>query len=271
MIASHLTIAHDARGPSNTITSGDASSLLALIEACRVIERGLADVMLVGGAGTRLNPNQLLRRNGRNVSRSIADPPSACRPFDAQRDGMVNGEGAGALVLESRGHAESRGASLVGRVLGGGRAFEGALSSGDFPLRASQSGTGIRRSIAAALADARLRPDAIGHVSACGVGTIEDDAREARAIRDELGDVPVTAYKSYFGNLGAGSGAVELAATLLALRDGIVPPNRNFRQADPACPIAVVKGEPIRTERSAAMVLSQSVVGQCAAVIVGLP
>ena len=117
MAASHIAIAHDARGPNNSIVLGDVSSLLAISEAADVIRRGWADVMLAGGTGCRLHPTALVARGDALLSHRADNYQAACRPFDRDRDGLVNGEGAGAILLESREHAERRGARIRGEVL----------------------------------------------------------------------------------------------------------------------------------------------------------
>ena len=261
MAACHIGIAYDARGPNNSITHGDVSSLLAMTEALHIIRRGHADVMIVGGFGARLNLTQLQYRGDANLSHRENDPAAASRPFDADRDGMVNGDGAGALVLERREHAERRGATVLATVRGVGDSFEPRLT----PKPAT--GIAIRRSIQHCLADAGLAADQIGHVSAHGVSTIHDDPLEAQAIRDCLSDVPVTAFKSYFGNLGAGCGAVETVASVLALQHNEVPRTLNYETADPECPVNVVHGESLVGAKPTAMILSQAGTGQAAAII----
>ncbi len=264
MPACHISIAHGARGPTNSITLGDVSSMLAIIEAAAIIRRGQADLMIAGGAGSRLHPTPLLYRGDSNLSHRGQLPEAACRPFDAARDGMVNGEGAGAFVLESRHHAEKRGAVLKARILGEGMSCE--------PLMNGQAnrGRGIRNAIQAALRGSHLSANQIGHVNAHGVSTIPDDIVEAQAIRNCLGDVPVTAPKSFFGNLGAGTGAVEMAVSVLSLATGEVPPTLNYSQPDPDCPVNVVRGEPIRTNQRTALALGQSSgTGQAAAIAIG--
>lgn len=122
MAACHVSISLNARGPSNSITLGEVSSLVAIQEATRIIQRGAADVMIAGGASNRLHPNVVIFREQRLMSRSTRDPASVCRPFDRDRDGMVAGEGAGAIVLESRA-IRARGAKVLARVLGFGNTF----------------------------------------------------------------------------------------------------------------------------------------------------
>ncbi len=261
MTACHIGIAHDARGPSNSITHGDVSSLQAMTEAMHIIRRGDADVMIVGGFGARLNVTQLLYRGDANLSHREDDPTAASRPFDAGRDGMVNGEGAAAFVIERREYAERRGATVLATIRGTGDSYEARMT----PTPAT--GIAIRRSIMLSLASAGLDAKDIGHVSAYGVSTIHEDPLEAQAIRDCLGDVPVTAYKSYFGNLGAGSGAVETAASLLALQHDEVPRTLNYETPDPECPVNVVHGEALVGAKPIAMILSQAGPGQASAII----
>lgn len=261
MTPCHIGIAHDARGPNNSITHGDVSSLLAMTEAVHVIRRGHADIMVVGGFGSRLNLTQLQYRGDANLSHREDDPEAASRPFDANRDGMVNGEGAAALVIERREHAERRGAVALASIRGMGDGFESRMTS------KPATGIAIRRSIMQSLERAGLDTDSIGHVSAYGVSTIHEDPLEAQAIHDCLGDVPVTAMKSYFGNLGAGGGAVETVASVLALQHNEVPRTLNYETPDPACPVNVVHGESLVGAKPVAMILSQAGPGQAAAII----
>jgi len=262
MTACHISIAHDARGTSNSIAHGDVSSLLALSEATRVIQRGHADVMIAGGSGTRLNLTPIQYRDDSNLSRRQQPPAAASRPFDADRDGLVNGEGAAAFVLERKEHAEARNARILASIRGCGNSFE--------PPRNGQarSGIAIVRSIQQALRESALTPAEIGHVNAHGSSTVEGDRTEAQAIRQCLGAVPVTAPKSFFGSLGAGGGAVELAVSLLAFEHDEVPITLNYQTPDPACPVNVVHGAPLRGAQRTAIVLNQSSSGQAVALVV---
>jgi len=197
------------------------------------------------------------------LSHRSDDPSGAARPFDATRDGMVNGEGAAAFVFESAEHAHSRGSALLARVLGYSAAFEPAMNG-----RVLQ-GISIRQVIINALSDAGITPAEVGCVVAHGISTISDDQREASAIREVLGDVAVTAPKSYFGHLGAGCGAVDMVAGVLALKHRLVPPTLNYRQPDPQCPVRVVHGRPQPLEQPVVMILSHSQYGQAVAVLLG--
>jgi 3-oxoacyl-[acyl-carrier-protein] synthase II len=264
MPACHIGIRYDARGPNSTISEADVSSLLAVAEAADVIRRGMADVMITGGTGARLNTTDMMWHRGARLACETSDPSSVCRPFDRERSGMVYGEGAASFVLESREHAARRGARPLARIAGAACRFE--------PSAHSQQPTGdaIRRAIEAALELADLKPADVGHVNAHGNSTLEDDAAEAQAIRQALGDVPVTAPKSFFGNLGSGSGAVELAVSLLALEQGVVPPTLNYETPDPACPVNVItQMQP--TAHGTFVALNHNTTGPAAAVVVTAP
>ena len=261
MAACHVGIAYDARGPSNTVVQGDVSSLLAVAECVSLIQRGCADVMIAGGTGSRLNITGLMYRGDLNLSHRNDDPARASRPFDANRDGMVNGEGAAAFVLESKEHALARGARIFAHIRG--------TSSVGEPFRdvPSTDGRSLRRSIESLLLNASLNPDNIDHVNADGVSTVADDACEARAIAKSLGDVAVTAPKSYFGNLGGGTGAVELAASVLAFEHGLVLPTLNYSQAASDCPITVIHSEMRKLVKRHAIVLNKSPLGYVAGLL----
>jgi 3-oxoacyl-[acyl-carrier-protein] synthase II len=260
MAACHIAISYDGRGPNNTMALGEVSSLLAVMEGAEVIRRGGADVMVVGGTSSRVNLTDMLWRGDIRSSHRLDRPEAASRPFDADRDGLVVGEGAAAFVLERRSYAEQRGVEIRARVAGWGSVFEKPLP--DCVIHPNA----VRRAITAALEHAEWQPGDVGHVNAHGLSTIGDDRSEAEAIRDTLGEVPVTAPKSYFGNFGAGGGAVEMAVSLLSLTDGQIVPTLNYERPDPACPINVVHGEPLKSDQPLALVLNHSGTGQAAAV-----
>ncbi len=263
MPACHIGIARDVQGPTNALVMQEASSLAAVVEAMRVIERGQTDLMIAGGTGSRVTPFAWARQALHEPSQRLDDPAGACRPFEADRDGMVHGEGAGAFLLEERSHAEGRGARVLARILGQASTFEPRPRGEPFEGRA------IRGAIQSALRAAGLEPGEVGHVNAHGLSTRLDDEVEAQAIRDTLDDVPVTAPKSFFGNLAAGGGAVEMAVSVLALEKGLVAPTLNYERPDPGCPINVIHGEPSEVSRPTALVLNHSPVGHSVAVILG--
>ena len=261
MPACHVGIAHQAFGPNNTIVQGEASSLLALIEATSVIQRDWADVVITGGTGSRLKVASMVHLQDAEWSHRSDDPAAASRPFDADRDGMVNGEGSGALILESEKHARARGAAILARVTGTASTFGDVHSKARFV-------NAVQRSIDLAMQRAGVTRHEVDHVNANGLSTVNHDRIEAGAIHASLGNVPVTAPKSFFGNLGAGSGAVELMASLLAFTEGVVPHTLNHQRTDTDCPIQVIQGQAKPVTQSAAVVLNQSQTGQAAAVVI---
>jgi 3-oxoacyl-[acyl-carrier-protein] synthase II len=263
MPACHIGIRQDARGANNTIAQGDVSSLLALGEAADVIRRGWADVMITGGASSKLNISDILWRVGARLSRRVDHPAGACRPFDADRDGMVYGEGAALFVLESRRHAEHRDARILATVDAVVSRYEPSIA------RREITGKAIAAAIRGALDAAQIEPRDVAYVNAHGISTREDDPAEARAIHDTLGDVPVTAPKSYFGNLGPGSGAVELAVSVLALQRRVIPPTLNFETPDAECPVEVVS-EMTPTFKRSVVALNHCSTGQATAAMISM-
>lgn len=242
MPASHIAIFNDLRGPNNSLTMREAGGLMAAGEAFRMIARGHADRMVAGATGTRLMPMQAIHSMQTDeLAPPGDDPAAACRPFDRDRAGTVAGEGAGMVVLEALDEARRRGATIYGEVTG-----FGASQVTDHALR-GRNDAALANATRAALRDAGRGPEGVGHVNAHGLGTRAGDAAESRAIRDVFGDhadkLPVVALKSYFGNLGAGGGVVELIGSLLAVREGVLPRVLNFQQADPDCPVAVVNDD----------------------------
>ena len=240
MPACHIGIALDARGPSNSLTMGGASGNSALSEAAHIIERGRADVMIAGTTGTKLHPVKTLNAGlFGDLARGEGPPDTWCKPFDADRTGQVVAEGACTVILEERGHAEARGATILGEVLGFGSACV-ADPDGTGHLGPALAGAGR-----AALKDAGLTPADLSHVNAHGTGTRKNDADECRGLTTlfDGAAVPVSGLKGYLGNAGAGSGVQELAASLLMLREGLIPVTLNHASNDPDCPLDVVSGD----------------------------
>lgn len=267
MPACHIAIEHDAQGPNNTITCRDASALLALGEAVRVLERGAADVMVVGACSSNIHPVDLTKFNlFENLSHRDDDPEHACRPFDVTRDGAIVGEGAAAFIVERYEHAVSRGARIYAEVLGVGAGADGSGTSNE------SNGRGIARAIQAALRRSNIEPVQLGHINAHGKSTQRDDLVEARGYYWGLGDVarriPVTALKSYFGHFDDGSGAVELAGSLLALQKELLPATLNYRIPDPRCRLNVVHDGPQPLRNLTALTVNRTTIGQSAAAIV---
>ncbi|MDR2438001.1 MAG: beta-ketoacyl-[acyl-carrier-protein] synthase family protein [Planctomycetaceae bacterium] len=261
MPACQISIGHDARGPSNSITLCRGSSLAAIIEAVRTIKRGAADVMIAGGCGNRINQDFQTRIKSYFVAPRQQDPNRVPRPFDIDRCGSILGEGSGAFVLERREFAEARGAKIYATIRGFAEVNEPNLH------KTRPTGNAIRNSIRFALQRASLTPNDIGFVNADGIGTEYDDRIEAEAIQDVLGNVPVTSNKGNFGDLGSGTGAVELVSTILSLQDGRIPPTRNHEKTAPDCPINVVHGKPATFSSSFVLKLNQTRMGRSFALI----
>ncbi len=235
-----VAIRFGARGPNFGVASACSTGVDAIGEAVEIVERGDAEVMLAGGAEAAVTPlgiagfDQLGALSRRNDA-----PTAASRPFDADRDGFVLGEGAGVVVLETLAHAERRGAVPIAEVL----AYASTADAQHF-THADLDGAGAARAINRALVKAGLGPDAIDHVNAHATGTPGGDPAEARALAavfgSRLATLPVSATKSTTGHLLGAAGAVETIWTALALRDQAVPPTINRRTPDPACPLDVV-------------------------------
>ncbi len=260
---SHVSIYNDFRGPNNSVTVREASWNLSLAEAASIIQRGAADVMLVGATGSRIHP---LRTAHVALIEDIAsertDPSEMSRPFDASSDGMVLGEGAGAVLLESYEHAQGRGAKIWGEIIGCGAAMVGpkgvdrpAVQRPAGSRTSSEAGTrdhlreAIRLALSAGLASAAERLPSTWHLHAHGLSSPAVDASEGLAISDVLtagkhDAISVVAAKSLFGNLGAGSAAVELICSLLAIEHKQLFPIKNLRhQANYAAWQAAQAGE----------------------------
>lgn len=258
MAASHISIAVDARGPSNSICQGAASGLLAVIEAASLVTRGVADVVIAGGTGSQMALTAMLYRGTDSLSQSAGEPTQASKPFDKNRDGMVVGEGAGVVVLESLEHATARGATPLAEFAGSSRLFCDP-ETGDRVA-------GIESSLRIATEDAKLTTDQIGLVNASASGDLDGDRFEAQAIHNVFGDVPVTAHKSNFGNLGPGTSVVELIGGLLGLKHQKIPPTINYQSADPQCPVNIVRQAEDLKQKSF-IKTSYSATGQIATVV----
>ncbi len=246
MLACHVTIVHDAQGASNTITCGEASSHLAIGEAFRTISNGAADICICGGAESKLNLMGLMRQSllKRLATNHNDNPANACQPFDADRTGTVISEGAGLIILEALEHAEKRGARIYGELVGFGAGAN--IKSWSEP---DAEGRAIAVAIDKALADAGLAADQVDLIVPFGSGIPAYDLSEARGLHASLGpraaEVPTVALKGALGNNGAGSGAIDVAAAVMAAHTGKIPPSQNVAQIDPDCNLNVVTGGPV--------------------------
>jgi 3-oxoacyl-[acyl-carrier-protein] synthase II len=266
MLACHISILIDCQGPNNTITEADASANLAVAEAARVIARGQADVMISGGADSKIHPLSVVRMALLdNMSKWRGEPSQACRPFDRRRDGWVPGEGAGIVILEEREHALQRGARIYGEFLGGGSGCDAMPAGGLDP-----EGSGTQVAISAALAEAGLEPAQIGHVNAHGSATKISDMAEARALERIFGarGVAVTALKGYLGNIVSGAGGVELIASLIGVNRGYIPAVLNCEQPEPGLELDLVFKSPRPTRNPTFVNTNLTPNGQAAAVVI---
>lgn len=234
-------IEHGMTGPNLCIATACAAGANAIGEAARIVREGSADIMVAGGTEAVATPVALAAFWRMGALSSNPDPAKASRPFDTDRDGFVMGEGAAFLVLEERELALQRGATILGEVLGYGRTCDA------FHITApAESGIGAVACMEAALADAGIRAEDVGHVNAHGTSTPLNDAAEAAAIAKVFGGgaVPVTSTKGVTGHLIGAAGAVEAVASLLALHHGTVPPTANHERIGDGLEVDVVAGEP---------------------------
>jgi 3-oxoacyl-[acyl-carrier-protein] synthase II len=272
MPASHIAIFNDLRGPNNSLTMREASGLLAIREAVQTIERGHADRMIAGGTGTRIHATKTVHAvQTEQLANPELPPHEASRPFDAERTGMVVGEGAGALLLEELEAAQARGAKIYGEVIATGSS---AVADADLNGARRVALVNATRMAIVETSRKRKRPQdgAVGHISAHAMGTTLGDAEEAAALGEVLGKVaaetPVVAAKSYFGNLGAGSGVVETIASVLALGEGRLFGTLNYQTTDPACLLNVTTGAKPQAAGESFLQLSVTPQGQAAALVV---
>lgn len=230
--ASHISMEFGLMGPVFSVATACASSNHAMGLAFQMVRSGAAPVMLAGGAESMLVFGGIKAWEGLRVMAR-----DGCRPFSADRQGMVQGEGAAVFVFEDWDHATARGAEILAEVAG----FAMTSDASDIVV---PSADGARRAMAGALADAGLAPEAVGYVNAHGTGTAANDRTECAAIAQAFGDharrLMISSTKSMHGHLIGGTGAVELLACLMALRDGVIAPTVNYTQPDPDCPLDVV-------------------------------
>lgn len=228
--ASHLSIAYGLQGPVFTVATACASANHAMGLAMQMIRGGLADVMLTGGSEAMLCFGGIKAWEGLRVL-----APDACRPFSADRTGMVMGEGAAVLVFEAEEHARARGAHILAEVAG----FGMTADAGDI---VAPDVEGAARAMQLALSDAAMGTDEVGYINAHGTGTAANDRAECAAVIRVFGpDAPlISSTKAMHGHAIGATGAIEALACLMALIDGVVPPTVGFRVPDPDCALDVV-------------------------------
>ncbi|MFC5722363.1 beta-ketoacyl-[acyl-carrier-protein] synthase family protein [Streptomyces gamaensis] len=264
MAAGEIGLDLGARGPNLVTSTACASGATAIGTALMMLRTGACDVVVTGGAESICSrPAVVCFGQLRALSRRCAEPERASRPFDADRDGFVPGEGAGMLVLERSGHARARGAVPLARLAGYGASCDAYDVTAPCP-----DGRGAAEAVRAALADADLEPGAVGHVNAHGTGTRLNDAAESAALHRVFGrPPPVTALKGVLGHAVGGAGAIEAACTVLSLRHGVVPPTANLECPDPELDLDVVAKVPRQLRLEAAVSTSFGFGGQNAALV----
>jgi 3-oxoacyl-[acyl-carrier-protein] synthase II len=240
MTAAHISLIQNARGPNNTIVTACAAGTQAVGEAFRLIARGDADLVLAGGADSRLDPLLLLAYSALGaLSKGERAPEEVSRPFDGARDGFVLGEGAGVLMLEELERAKKRGAVIYAEVLGLGSSFDAYAVT-----RPDPEAGGAARAIKWALDEAKIDPSDVDYINAHGTSTRLNDLVETIAVKRVFGEgaraLPLSSIKSMVGHLIGAAGAVEAAALALTLHDGVLPPTINQTQPDPNCDLDYV-------------------------------
>jgi nodulation protein E len=228
----HVSMEHNLRGPSFTVATACASSNHAMGQAFAMIRGGSAKAMITGGSEAMLCFGGIKAWEGLRVMSK-----DGCRPFCATRNGMVQGEGAGVFVFEEFEHAKARGAEILAEVIG----FSMSSDASDIVM---PSKAGAARAIAGALRDAQIDRSEVGYINAHGTGTAANDKTECAAVAEVFGphadQLMMSSTKSMHGHLIGGTGAVELLACLMALREGVIAPTINYQETDPECAFDVV-------------------------------
>jgi len=253
MASGQVSITLGAKGPNSAAITACASATNSIGDAFKIIERGIADVMITGGTEASIRPMAVAGfSNAKALSSRNDEPKKASRPFDKDRDGFVMGEGAGIIILESLEHAKKRGATILAEIIGYG------MSADAYHLtQPAPGGEGAARAMKAALKDAEIKPEEVDYINAHGTSTEYNDKFETMAIKAALGDaaykVAISSTKSMTGHLLGAAGGIEAIACVLALRDQIVPPTINYETPDPECDLDYVPNEARKMDINVAM------------------
>ena len=233
--ASHVSMEYNLKGPSFTVSTACASSNHAMAQAFQMVRSGLSDVMITGGSESMLCFGGVKAWEGLRVMSK-----DACRPFSANRNGMVQGEGAAIFVLENFDNAKKRGAEILAEVIG----YAMSSDASDIVMPSKQ---GAARAIKGALNDAKLNSEEVQYLNAHGTGTAANDKTECAAVADVFGrhadNLMISSTKSMHGHVIGGTGAIELLACIMAVKDGIVAPTIGYEEADPECALDVVPNQ----------------------------
>ena len=233
--ASHVSMEYNLKGPSFTVSTACASSNHAMSQAFNMVRSGMSKAMITGGSESMLCFGGVKAWEGLRVMSK-----DACRPFSANRNGMVQGEGAAIFVFEDYEHAKARGAEILAEVVG----FAMSSDAADIVMPSKQ---GAARAISGALKDAGISAGQVGYINAHGTGTAANDKTECAAVADVFGadadQLMISSTKAMHGHLIGGTGAVELLACIMALREGVIAPTIGYEEADPECALDVVPNE----------------------------
>jgi len=233
--ASHVSMEYNLKGPAFTVSTACASSNHAMAQAFQMVRSGLSDVMVTGGSESMLCFGGVKAWEGLRVMSK-----DACRPFSANRNGMVQGEGAAVFVFENFDQAKKRGAEILAEVIG----YAMSSDASDIVMPSKQ---GAARAIRGALHDARINPEDVQYINAHGTGTAANDKTECAAVADvferHADNLMLSSTKSMHGHLIGGTGAVELLACIMAVKDGIIAPTIGYEEADPECALDVVPNQ----------------------------
>jgi 3-oxoacyl-[acyl-carrier-protein] synthase II len=243
LAAGNVSIRHGAKGPNSATATACSAGAHAIGDSFRIIERGDADVMICGGAESAITPMSVAGFDSmRALSRRNAEPTRASRPFDAERDGFVVGEGAGILILEELEFAKARGAKIYAELVGYG------MSGDAFHVTMpDETGSGAIRVMTKAIKDAGINPEQIGYINAHGTSTPYNDKFESLAIRNVFGyyanNLPVSSTKSMTGHALGAAGGIEAVFSVLALKENLLPPTINYENPDPDCTLDYIPNE----------------------------
>jgi 3-oxoacyl-[acyl-carrier-protein] synthase II len=237
MVSAITGLEFGLKGPNSSLNSACASGNDALGTALNLLRMGHADVMLAGGSETQVNPIAIAITGLVGALSREPDPVKACRPFDLNRSGMVYGEGAAILVLETMEHAQQRGAPILAELAGAGWTFDAFNETAPDP---TQEAIAMKM----ALSDAGVSPEEVDYVNAHGTSTKFNDASETQALKLLFGEraykVPISSNKSMIGHLACAAGAVEAIAAVMTVKEGIIPPTINYETPDPECDLDCV-------------------------------
>ncbi len=253
MAGGHISIMYNAKGPNYCIVSACATGAHSIGESYSLIKRGLVDVVIAGGTDAAITPMSVAGfGNMKALTRRNHEPEKASRPFDNQRDGFIIGEGSAILIMENLEFAKKRGANIYGEMIGFGMTSDAHHITAPDP-----EGEGAQRSMKLALKDAGIKPEDVDYINAHGTSTPFNDPIESYAIKKVFGDhahkLAISSNKSMIGHTLGAAGVLEFGATLLTLKEDIIPPTINYEEPDPRCDLDYVPNKARHTKVNIAM------------------